>query len=129
MSDVHPSSKKIVFIIEDDRLLSRTYEVQLQSEGFEVWSSGDGAEALARLKGDPPSLILLDLMLPGASGFDVLAAIRTTPTWKGVPVLVLSNLGQSEDIQKAHVLGVQDYLVKSNVRFDDVIEAIKKHIQ
>lgn len=128
MTDVvSEENKKNVFVVEDDPFLVKAYQMKLTQEGMNVWTAMDGKEALKFVSEHvPPHIVLLDLMLPGASGFDILQAIRANETWKKVPVIVLSNLGQSQDVQKAQELGVQDYIVKANTRITEIIEHVKK---
>lgn len=132
MADTEQKEKaagmKTVFIIEDDVFLVKVYQVKFRELGAEVWTASDGKVALERLLEAPPNVILLDLMLPGASGFDILAAIRKNERWKNVPVFVLTNLGQPEDIQRGKELGADDYIVKANLRIDDVVEKVKKYL-
>lgn len=122
------SEKKIVFIVEDDLFLVKVYRVKFQQEGIEVWEAQDGKEALKFLEKDPPSLVLLDLMLPGLSGFEVLAEIRKNERWKDVPVIVLSNLGQSQDIERCKALGIKEYIVKADTRINDMVEKVKQYL-
>lgn len=118
--------KKKVFIIEDDAFLLKAYQIKFEKEGIEVEVATDGKEAIGMLKNTPASVVMLDLMLPGASGFEVLAAIRKDAKWKDVPVVILSNLGQSQDVEKAKGLGVTDYIIKANTRINDIVDKIKK---
>ncbi len=122
--------KKIVLIIEDDVFLVRAYETKFKKENIEAWIASDGKEAFSYLEEKaPPAMVLLDLMLPGVSGYDVLKAIRAKETWKKVPVLIVSNLGAPQDIQKGKELGATDYLVKSNVKISAIIERAKMIIE
>ena len=120
--------KKIVFVIEDDMLLVRAYQTKLQKENVEVWLATDGKEALEFLQRDPPNIILLDLMLPGMNGYDVLAEIRKNDQWKKVPVLILTNLSQAADVDKGKGLGVEEYLIKSSMKIADIIGKLKKYL-
>jgi len=120
--------KKVVFVIEDDLFLVKAYKIKFQKEGAEVWVSTDGKEALSFLEREPPNIVLLDLMLPGLSGFEVLAAIRENERWKNVPVIILTNLGQPQDIERGKQLGIEDYIVKANVKIDDVVKKVKKYL-
>lgn len=120
--------KKTIFLIEDDLFLVKAYRIKLQQENFEIWEANDGKEAMKFLEKDPPDLVLLDLMLPGVSGFDILAAIRKNDKWKNVKVIILSNLGQPMDIERGKQFGVIDYIIKANVKINDVIDKIKKSI-
>jgi len=121
--------KKVVFIIEDDLFLVKVYRYELEKEGVEVWVSGDGKEALTYFEKDPPNVVLLDLMLPGVSGFEVLAAMRKNERWIKVPVIVLSNLGQPQDIERCKALGIEEYIVKADVKISDVIQRVKRYLQ
>lgn len=119
-------SKKTVLIIEDDLFLVKAYQVKFQKEGIETKIASDGKEALALLEKEPPAVVLLDLMLPGISGFTVLEAIRKNDKWKNVPVLILSNLGQPQDIERGKDLGVKDYIVKANIKISDIVAKVKQ---
>ncbi len=119
------AGKKIVFVVEDDVFLVKAYQTKFAKEGMEVWVASDGKEALTYLEKTPPSVVLLDLMLPQVSGFDILEAIRKSPTWAKTPVLILSNLGQVQDIERGKQLGATDYIVKANVKINDIVAKVK----
>jgi len=119
-------SKKIVFVVEDDSFLVQAYQIKFEKEGMEVWVAADGEEAINFLKKEPPNVILLDIMLPKVSGFSVLEAMRKDERWKGVPVIILSNLGQQQDIERGKALGVVEYIVKANAKISEVVEKVKK---
>lgn len=123
-----PSTKKIVFVVEDDVFLVKAYQMKFQKEGMEVWVATNGKAALSFLEKEPPNVVLLDLMLPGMSGFEVLAAMRANERWKNVRVLILSNLGQPQDIARGKELKIVDYLVKANVKIAEVVEKVKKYL-
>jgi DNA-binding response OmpR family regulator len=120
--------KKTILIVEDDSFLVKAYQLRFEKENMEVQIATTGTDAALRLEQDPPHIVLLDLMLPGASGFDILGAIRKLPSWKNVPVIILSNLGQPEDIQRAKDLGATDYIVKANTKINDVADTVKKYL-
>ncbi|MBI4812421.1 response regulator [Candidatus Falkowbacteria bacterium] len=122
------AKKKVIFIIEDDSFLIKAYQVKFAKENAEIWVAADGSEALEFLKKDPPSVVLLDLMLPGVSGFDVLAAIKGDAKWKKTPVIVLTNLGQTEDKKRCEELGIDDYIIKANTKINEVAEKVKKYL-
>ena len=122
------TSEKIVLIVEDDMFLMKAYELKFQKEGIQVWTTSDGKEALTFLEKPPPSVVLLDLLLPGVSGFEILAAIRKSENWRSVPVLVLSNLSQAGDLERAKALGVEDYLIKANTKINDIVDKVKKYL-
>lgn len=117
---------KTILIVEDDQFLTKAYQIKFKAEGFDVWIATDGQQALSYLSKQPPQAVLLDLMLPQVSGFDVLAAIRNSPQWKRVPVIIMSNLGQQQDIDRGKALGISDYIVKANVKINDVVERVRK---
>ncbi len=120
-------SKKLL-LAEDDDALANVYMARLEAEGFTVKRASDGEEALAAAK-DPayrPDLIILDIMMPKISGFEVLEAIRSTPETADIKVMILSALGQEGDQIKAEQLGADDYLVKSQVVTTDVVSRIRK---
>src|SRR3972149_660426 len=95
------TKKKIIFVVEDDVFLIKAYQIKFEKSGADVWIATDGNEALKFLQKEPPDVIFLDLLLPGISGFDVLAEIRKNEKWKNVPVFILTNLSQSEDVERA----------------------------
>jgi DNA-binding response OmpR family regulator len=121
------TSKKILFV-EDDDALAGVYLVRLQAEGFEVKRVSNGEEALAAATEYKPDLVLLDVMMPKVSGFDVLDILRNTPETANLKVVMLTALSQEADRKRAEELGVDDYLVKSQVVITDVIERLKHHM-
>ena len=119
--------KKILYV-EDDDGLAQVYMTRLDAEGFQVKRVPNGEEALAAALEFRPDLILLDAMMPQVSGFDVLDILRNTPETVNIKVIMLTALSQEADRQKAEQLGVDDYLVKSQVVIADVIARIKQHL-
>lgn len=119
--------KRILFV-EDDDALAGVYLVRLQAEGFDVKRVSNGEEALAATISFKPDLILLDIMMPKVSGFDVLDILRNTPEAGNVKIVVLTALSQESDKKRAEELGADDYLVKSQVVITDVIARIKRHL-
>lgn len=117
---------KKILIAEDDKFLSSAYRVKLAKAGFEVHMASDGQEAISLLQNVTPDLILLDLIMPVKDGFATLQEIKANPAWKTIPVIVASNLGQKEDIEKSTQLGANDFVVKSDLSLDSVIEKINK---
>lgn len=132
LSDDNTSSPKLknisdkrIFIVEDDRFLREIAVQKLQAEGFVVTSAISGKDAFDYLNINPrPDVILLDLILPGMSGFELLGKIKQNDSLKNIPVIILSNLGQEEDIEKAKKLGAVDYLVKAHFSFAEIIKKI-----
>jgi DNA-binding response OmpR family regulator len=118
--------KKNILVVEDDPFLVKAYQLKFAQEGAEVTSITDGKKAMDYIKANKPSdIVLLDIMLPGMSGFDILKDLRAIQEWKDVPVIILTNLGQSQDMDKAKELGAQEYIVKANTRIADIIERVK----
>ena len=117
-----------VLVVEDDPFLVRAYEVMLQSQGYVVRVAPDGEAALQMLAEGPlPAVVLLDLMLPKKSGFEVLESIGKNERIKSVPVIILSNLGQAADIERAQALGAKAYFVKADPPRERVISEVEKH--
>ena len=117
-----------ILLVEDDKSLREIYGVRLLAEGYDIISAGDGEEALAMAIKDRPSLIVSDVMMPKISGFDVLDILRNHEETKDVRVIMLTALSQPKDKERAEALGVNDYLVKSQVVIGDVVSRIKHHL-
>lgn len=114
-----------ILVVEDESFLSKVLAERLQDEGFgQVDVAGNGEEALQKIKSNPPDVVLLDMILPKKNGFEVLQEMRQDKKLKDIPVLVLSNLGQDQDIEQAKALGATDYLVKSNFSLQKVMSKI-----
>lgn len=113
-----------LLIVEDDKYLASAYRVKLTKAGFEVQNAYDGEEALQVMTTYTPDLILLDIVMPKKDGFATLEEIRQNPSWKNIPVIITSNLGQKEDIDKGMNLGATDFIVKSDLSLNDLITKI-----
>lgn len=120
--------KKKILLVEDDTALAAVYKSRLELEGFEIKEVNNGEEALSAAIDFKPDLILLDAMMPKISGFDVLDILRNTPETTNIRVIMLTALSQPKDKERAESLGVDDYLVKSQVVIGDVVERIKHHL-
>lgn len=120
--------QKRVLLVEDDNGLASVYITRLQAENFNVRRVPNGEEALASALEFKPDLVLLDAMMPKVSGFDVLDILRNTPETANVKVIMLTALSQDADRERATALGVDDYLVKSQVVIADVVDKIKHHL-
>ena len=125
-----PSSggKKRLLLVEDDMGLASVYQTRLEVEGFEVKHVPNGEDALSTAIEFKPDLILLDVMMPKISGFDVLDILRNTPETRNIRVVMLTALSQPKDQERAKQLGAYDYLVKSQVVIADVVQRIKYHL-
>ena len=122
------SQPKRILLVEDDDALANVYITRLQAELFDVRRVGNGEDALASAISYRPDLILLDVMMPKVSGFDVLDILRNTPETANLKVIMLTALSQDSDKERAESLGVDDYLVKSQVVIADVVDRIKHHL-
>lgn len=120
-------SKKIV-IIEDEHDLAVALQESLSQKGFVVRTAPSGEDGLKLIKDDRPDLILLDTVLPGMSGLDVLEALKSIRDEQNIPVIMLSNIDNPEDLKKARKYDIEEYLVKTDWRLDDVISKIKAAI-
>ncbi len=117
-----------ILLVEDDLSLLKIYSNKLKINGFVVSLATTGDEALRKAQVERPNIILLDLILPGKDGFLVLEQLKLNTETKEIPVVVLSNLGQTTDIERARTLGAIDYLIKSDVSLVDLVEKIKKYL-
>lgn len=121
-------TKKKILLVEDDQSLAAVYRSRLELEGFEIQEVNNGEKALSAAIEFKPDLILLDVMMPKISGFDVLDILRNTPATANIRVIMLTALSQPKDKERAQSLGVDDYLVKSQVVISDVVERIRHHL-
>jgi len=120
-------SEKQILLIEDDRFLSSLLKNRLEKEGLFVVLAEDGAAALRQLETLRPGLIMLDIILPGQSGFEVLEKIRSDIQMKDIPIIITSNLGQEEDMERVKKLGgVVEYFVKARTPIDDLVKRVKE---
>lgn len=120
--------KKKVLLVEDDTSLSSVYRARLELEGFDVREVHDGEDALTATLEYKPDIILLDAMMPKINGFDVLDILRNTPEAANVRVIMLTALSQAKDKERAESLGVDEYMVKSQVVISDVVARVKYHL-
>ena len=120
--------KKKILLVEDEMALSAVYRSRLELEGFDVREVHNGEDALSATVEYRPDLVLLDAMMPKISGFDVLDILRNTPETANVRIIMLTALSQPKDKERAESLGVDDYLVKSQVVISDVVSRIKYHL-
>ena len=118
-----------ILIIEDDRFLRELIARKLKNEGYEIAEAVDGEEGLKKIKEEKPDLVLLDLILPGIDGFEVLTRAKEDPVIAQIPVIILSNLGQREEIERGLKLGAIDYLVKAHFTPGEIIEKIKNIVR
>ena len=114
-----------ILIIEDDKFLRELIARKLTKEGFKIEEAVDGEDGLEKAQKTKPDLILLDLILPEMNGFEVLSKIKTDPKLALIPVVILSNLGQKDEVEKGLKLGAVDFLVKAHFTPQEIVEKIK----
>ena len=116
---------KKILIIEDDKFLRELLVKKLRQEGYEILEAGDGEGGYKKAVEEKPGLILLGLILPNMDGFEVLAKIKGNQASSSLTVIVLSNLGQKEEMERAMKLGAIDYLIKAYFTPNEIVEKIK----
>lgn len=104
------------------------YRLYFERAGYEVLKAGNGRECIDFVKKEKPNIILLDILMPKLDGWEVLKQLKTDPETKQVPILVFSNLGQTQEIQKGLDLGADDYVIKSNMTPKELLEKVEKMI-
>ncbi len=115
--------EKKILLIEDEIYIQDLYKNILQSAGFEVITAIDGVDGLSKVL-EKPKIILLDIMLPKLNGLEVLKQLKSQPSSKNIPVILLTNLGQGEVIEQAFAMGAQGYFLKVDLKFDDLVKSI-----
>ena len=121
--------KKMIMVVEDDIFISDIYDVKLKDAGYDVIMANNGREAIDKLEsGVHPDLILLDIVMPYMDGFDVFEAINRREEWKGIPIVLLTNLSQKEDVDRGITLGAKDFLIKSHFTPTEVLAKVQKYI-
>ena len=120
------ATPKKFLLVEDDQFLSLLLKNRFEKDGITVTVAGDGETALARMRESKPDVVLLDLILPGVSGFEVLEKMRADIELASIPTLIISNLGQTEDIARGKELGAVEYFVKARTSIDDLVFKAKE---
>lgn len=120
---------KTILFVEDESALQKTLEDRLKKEGFEMIHALDGESGLRLAQEKKPDLVLLDLTLPRMTGFEVLDGLKRLDSTKSIPVIVLTNLENLEDVQRALDLGAKTYLVKSNYTLEEVAAKVKQAVE
>ena len=118
-----------VLIVEDDVFLAGIYQKKFELEGFKVSLSDNGEKALVDAKRKQPDIILLDILLPKLDGFAVLEKLKADSATKEVPVILLTNLGQKDDVEKGLALGAVDYLIKAHFKPSETVAKVKKALK
>jgi len=118
-------NKKKILIVEDDNFVAEVYSTKLLEMGHEVLIAQNGEEGLAQVGLNKPDLILLDIIMPVMGGIEMLEELKKNDGWKNIPIILLTNVGEKESIQRVRDLGVEDYLIKSHFTPAEVIEKIE----
>ena len=121
-------SKKI-FLIEDDTDILNLYQRVLRDEGFEVCLNSDGSNVIEQALEFKPDLIVLDILLPKISGFDLLQAVKANTSLSNIPVFILTNVAEEVSLKKALDLGAHAYLTKAEYTPQEIIDHIKQHFR
>ncbi|MFH0951640.1 MAG: response regulator [Patescibacteria group bacterium] len=117
-----------VLIVEDEKMLADMYKTKFEMDGFTAIQALNGQAGLDAAKADKPDIILLDIIMPKLDGFVVLQELKKDPKTKNIPVILLTNLGQEDDIKKGKSLGANDYFVKANHSPAEVVAKVKTHL-
>jgi len=120
--------RKELLLIEDEQIMIDLLEKKLRKEGYKVSVAKDGLEGLERIRERKPDLILLDIIMPKMSGFEVMKEMQKDPELSEIPVIIISNSGQPVELDKARQLGAKDWLIKTEFDPREVIEKVKKQI-
>ncbi len=117
---------KKILIIEDDKFLRELIVKKLKDESYDLIEAADGEEGFEKIGKEHPDLVLLDLILPGMDGFEVLEKVKDDASLSSVPVIILSNLGQREEVERGLKLGAVDYMIKAHFTPGEIVEKIKE---
>ena len=128
MSSKRKKNRKIL-IIEDDIFLAELLIGDLKQTGIDLDLVPDAEKAMEKIKENQPDLIILDIILPGMSGFEFLANIKANKKLSSIPIIILSNLGQKSEIEKGMKLGAQAFLVKANFELDELVQRIQEAVE
>jgi len=132
MANDQPANNKAkarVLIVDDEPALLDIYSTKLRTDGFDVSTAVDGVEGTEAIVNNPPDIVLLDVIMPGKDGFEVLKDIKANPKTKGIPVIVLSNLGQEYEVKRGIALGANLFLTKADLTPAKIEEAVVKVLQ
>lgn len=120
------TSKAHVLLVEDDVFLSGIYQKKFDMEGFKISTADNGEKGLADAKKKKPDIILLDVLLPKMDGFTVLKNLKEDPITKDIPVILLTNLGQKDDVEKGLEAGAVDYMIKAHFKPSEIVNKVCK---
>lgn len=118
-----------ILVVEDDKFLRELLVRKLKTEGFEISVAVNGEEGIKKIQEQLPQLVLLDLVLPGIDGFEILKQIKSDPKTNKIAVIILSNLGQQEEVERGVRLGADDYLIKAHFTPDEIVKKSKRMLE
>ncbi|MBU0545637.1 response regulator [Patescibacteria group bacterium] len=115
-----------VLLVEDDTFLIDIYKKKFEMEGFKVSISDNGEKGLADIKKKKPDIVMLDILLPKLDGFVVLEKMKADAETKNIPVILLTNLGQKDEVEKGLKLGAEDYMIKAHFKPSEIVDKVRK---
>ena len=121
--------KPVILLAEDDKFLQRMYSIKFEKEGIDVLVASDGQKAIELLQKHKPALALIDILMPKMDGFDVLEKIKKDESLKAIPVIMLTNLSEVEDVGRAKKLGAEEYIIKSHFLPSEVVDVVRKYLK
>jgi len=123
------NNKVKALIIEDDSYISDMYKIKMESENFEVVIAEDGAKGLKEIEKSRPDVVLLDVVMPKVDGFSVLKTIKSNDNIKDIPVVMLTNLGQKDNVERGFQLGASGYIIKAHFTPSEVVKKVKEILE
>jgi len=120
---------KKILLVEDDPFLSEIYVIKFQEAGFEISLATDGSDGLEKIKHEQPDLVLLDIVMPNVDGLELLRTIKDDEATRNIPIVILSNLGEQEDIDRGLALGAELYIVKAHYTPTEVVAKVKSILE
>lgn len=122
------AGKKYILVAEDDAIYGNIFRTKLTHEGFDVEVAVDGHQALTSAKKRKPDLVIMDLVMPLKNGFETIEDMKKDPNLKNIKIIVLSNLGAQNDMDRAKKLGADTYEIKTNISIDEMVDKIRKYL-
>jgi DNA-binding response OmpR family regulator len=123
------TDQKTILIVEDETLLANLLRQRFERDGYRVILARDGEEALRILKETKPDLILLDIILPKISGFELMEKLKSDPAFPAAPIVIVSNLGQESDIERGEMLGAIGYFVKAKLSIEELVQQVRNFLE
>ena len=120
---------KKVLLIEDDKDQILLYQTKFELDGYGFLAAKNGPEGLKLAEQEKPDMILIDLLMPGMDGIEVLEKLKANPATKNTPAIIVTNLDKHEMVEKAMKLGALDFIVKSKIPLRDMMSRIENHLK